>query len=109
MRKLMSGNRGVMGREGIGIRPYRFTQQFEKAMAAQSDEIIDLFEKKLEIFLTDMFHPSFRTKKIKGLKKPIIWEASLTMNYRFTFQIGENDTIIFRNIGKHSILNKKKF
>jgi mRNA-degrading endonuclease YafQ of YafQ-DinJ toxin-antitoxin module len=56
-----------------------------------------------------MFHPSFRTKKIKGLKRTLIWEASLTMNYRFTFQIAEDDTIIFRNIGRHSILDKKKF
>ena len=31
------------------------------------------------------------------------------MNYRFTFQIGEDDTIIFRNIGKHSIIDKRKF
>jgi mRNA-degrading endonuclease YafQ of YafQ-DinJ toxin-antitoxin module len=91
------------------VRGYRFTRQFEESLAAQPDEIIELFEKKLEIFLTNMFHPSFRTKKIKGLKRTIIWEASLTMDYRFTFQIGEDDTIIFRNIGKHSILNKKKF
>jgi mRNA-degrading endonuclease YafQ of YafQ-DinJ toxin-antitoxin module len=98
----------MKNKRGITTKRYRFTQQFEKAMAAQPEEIIDLFEKKLEIFLTDMFHPSFRTKKIKGLKKKIIWEASLTMDYRFTFQIGEGDTIIFRNIGKHSILNKKK-
>ena len=96
-------------KRSIKIKPYRFTQQFEKAMVAQPEEIIDLFEKKLEIFLNDMFHPSFRTKKIKGLKKKIMWEASLTMNYRFTFQIGEDDTIIFRNIGKHSILDKKQF
>ena len=99
----------MKNKKGITAKRYRFTRQFEESLAAQPDEIIDLFEKKLEIFLTDMFHPSFRTKKIKGLKKKIIWEASLTMNYRFTFQIGEDDTIIFRNIGKHSILNNKKF
>ena len=96
-------------KKSIKIKPYRFSRQFEESLAAQPDEIIELFEKKLEIFLTNIFHPSFRTKKIKGLKKIIIWEASLTMNYRFTFQIGEDDTIIFRNIGKHSIFNKKKF
>ena len=88
---------------------YRFTRQFEESLAAQPDDIVGLFEKKLEIFLNNIFHPSFRTKKIKGFKRKIIWEASLTMNYRFTFQIGEDDTIIFRNIGKHSILNRKQF
>jgi mRNA-degrading endonuclease YafQ of YafQ-DinJ toxin-antitoxin module len=105
----MSESIRMKKRKGITVRRYRFTRQFEDALAAQSDEIVDLFEKKLEIFLTDMFHLSFRTKKIKGLRRTIIWEASLTMDYRFTFQIGENDIIIFRNIGKHSILNKKKF
>jgi|GEM_PF-370700 len=99
----------MKNKKGVTRRSYRFTRQFEETLAAQPDETINLFEKKLEIFLTNIFHPSFRTKKIKGLKKTIIWEESLTMNYRFTFQIGEGDMIIFRNIGKHSILNKKKF
>ena len=96
-------------KESAKIRGYRFTRQFEESLATQPGDIIDLFEKKLEIFLTNMFHPSFRTKRIKGLRRKVIWEASLTMDYRFTFQIGEDDTIIFRNIGKHSIPNKKKF
>ncbi len=99
----------MKNRKDITTRPYRFTEQFEESLAAQPDEIVDLFEKKLEIFLTNIFHPSFRTKKIKSFKRKIIWEASLTMDYRFTFQIGEKDTIIFRNIGKHSIIDKKRF
>jgi mRNA-degrading endonuclease YafQ of YafQ-DinJ toxin-antitoxin module len=105
----MLKSRRMKNKKGITVRRYRFTRQFEEALAAQPDDIVDLFEKKLEIFLTDIFHPSFRTKKIKGLRRTIIWEASLTMNYRFTFQIGKDDTIIFRNIGKHSILNRKQF
>ena len=105
----MLESRGMKNKKVITAKRYRFTRQFEESLAAQPDDIVDLFEKKLEIFLTNIFHPSFRTKKIKGLKKNIIWEASLTMDYRFTFQIGENDTIIFRNIGKHSIIDKRKF
>lgn len=99
----------MKNKKGITAKRYRFTRQFEESLAAQPDDIVDLFEKKLGIFLTNMFHPSFRTKKIKGLKRTLIWEASLTMNYRFTFQIAKDDTIIFRNIGRHSILDKKKF
>jgi mRNA-degrading endonuclease YafQ of YafQ-DinJ toxin-antitoxin module len=105
----MLESRRMQNKKGITTRRYRFTRQFEESLAAQPDEIINLFEKKLEIFLTNIFHASFRTKKIKGLKRTTIWEASLTMNYRFTFRIGEDDTIIFRNIGKHSILNRKQF
>jgi mRNA-degrading endonuclease YafQ of YafQ-DinJ toxin-antitoxin module len=105
----MLENRRMKNKKGVTTKRYRFTRQFDEALATQPDEIVDLFEKKLEIFLTNIFHPSFRTKKIKGFKRKIIWEASLTMDYRFTFQIGEDDTIIFRNIGKHSIIDKRKF
>jgi mRNA-degrading endonuclease YafQ of YafQ-DinJ toxin-antitoxin module len=105
----MLESRGMKNKKVITAKRYRFARQFEESLAAQPDDIVDLFEKKLGIFLTNMFHPSFRTKKIKGFKRKIIWEASLTMNYRFTFQIGEDDTIIFRNIGKHSIIDKRKF
>jgi len=68
----------------------------------------ELFEKKLSIFVEDIFHPSFRAKKMEGFKNPPIWEASLTMNYRFTFEIDKKGKIIFRNIGTHAILDRKK-
>lgn len=90
------------------MRGYRFTVRFEKSLASLPDNIADLFEKKLKLFLKDMFHPSFRTKKVEGFKALSIWEASLTRNYRFTFQIDKDGVIIFRNIGRHSILEKGK-
>jgi mRNA-degrading endonuclease RelE of RelBE toxin-antitoxin system len=90
------------------MRKYQFTNQFEKSFAKLPADIAELFEKKLPIFLENIFHPSFRTKKIEGFKDPSIWEASLTMNYRFTFEIDKEDKIIFRNIGIHTILERKK-
>ena len=89
------------------MRHFRFTPRFEKSLADMPDNVIELFEKKLPLFLEDMHHPSFRTKKIQGFRNPYIWEASLTMGYRFTFQI-DKDVIVFRHIGKHEILEKKK-
>lgn len=91
------------------MRDFRFTNQFEKALSKLSTEKAALFEKKLPLFLEDIHHPSFRTKKIKSIRRPIIWEASLTMDYRFTFKLEKDGTIVFRNIGIHSILEKKKF
>jgi len=88
---------------------YRFTRQFENSYAVLPDEITNLFEKKLDIFLNNIFHPSLRTKKIKGLKRKIIWEASLTMDYRLTFEVDQNGDILFRNIGKHHIIDKGHF
>ncbi|MDP2168061.1 MAG: hypothetical protein Q8J64_07000 [Thermodesulfovibrionales bacterium] len=91
------------------MRRYRFTSRFEKSLAGLPDEAAALFEKKLSLFLEDTAHPSFRTKKIQGVRNPEIWEASLTMDYRFTFQMEKDGVIVFRNIGKHSILEKKKY
>lgn len=90
------------------MRQYVFTAQFEKAYSKLSDDIAERFEIKLPVFLKDIFHPSFRTKKMEGFKNPSIWEASLTMNYRFTFEIDKEGKIIFRNIGTHAILERKK-
>lgn len=44
------------------------------------------------------FHPSLRAKRIQGTLD--IWEASVTMKYRLTFQIHE-DTLYLRVIGDH--------
>ena len=44
------------------------------------------------------FHPSLRAKRIKGTAD--IWEASVTMKYRITFQIHE-DTLYLRVVGAH--------
>lgn len=44
------------------------------------------------------FHPSLRAKRIKGTAD--IWEASVTMKYRLTFQIHE-DTLYLRVVGDH--------
>ena len=90
------------------MRKFIFTQQFEKSFSKLPADLAELFEKKLSIFLKDIFHPSFRTKKMEGFKNPPIWEASLTMNYRFTFETDKEGKIIFRNIGTHAILDRKK-
>jgi mRNA-degrading endonuclease RelE of RelBE toxin-antitoxin system len=88
---------------------FSFTKQFQESYASLPKDIIKLFEKKIRIFLENIFHPSFRTKKIQVSRKINIWEASLTMDFRFTFQIEKDGTIIFRNIGKHSIIYKRNY
>lgn len=85
------------------IDSYQFSKRFKKGYKALPKEIQKTFDEKLSIFLNNMFHPSFRVKRIKGTKDR--WEGSLTMNYRFTFKFSEN-TIIFRAIGTHDILNR---
>jgi mRNA-degrading endonuclease YafQ of YafQ-DinJ toxin-antitoxin module len=50
------------------------------------------------------FHPSLRAKRVQGTLD--IWEASVTMKYRLTFQIHE-DTLYLRVIGDHDAALKR--
>ncbi|PIZ15746.1 hypothetical protein COY52_08930 [Candidatus Desantisbacteria bacterium CG_4_10_14_0_8_um_filter_48_22] len=79
-----------------------FTKPFIKDYKSLPGHIREQVDKQVSFLLLDFRHPSLRAKKMEGAKGDIR-EASVTMNYRFTFQI-EGDTIIMRRIGSHDIL-----
>jgi len=83
---------------------YQFSKRFKKEYNNLPKEIQKAFDQKLQLFLKDISHPSLRIKRIQGTKNR--WEGSVTMKYRFTFEFSEN-TLIFRAIGTHDILNQK--
>ena len=85
------------------IENYHFSRRFKKQYQALPKEIQNAFDKKLNLFLNNRFHPSLRVKQIQGTKSK--WEGSVTMNYRFTFEFIEN-AVLFRTIGTHDILNR---
>jgi mRNA-degrading endonuclease RelE of RelBE toxin-antitoxin system len=86
------------------ITGYRFSKRFKKEYRALPEEIQKSFDKKLSIFLNDIYYRSLRVKRIQGTKN--IWEGSITMKYRFTFELTGNE-VIFRMIGTHDILNRE--
>jgi len=86
-----------------GIIGYQFTKRFKKEYQALPKEIRNNFDKKLSLFLENMSHPSIRIKRIQGTQDR--WEGSITMKYRFTFELHGNKAI-FRTIGTHDILNR---
>ena len=86
------------------ITAYQFSKRFKKEYNNLPKEIQKAFGQKLQLFLKDISHPSLRVKRIQGTKNR--WEGSVTMKYRFTFEFSEN-TLIFRAIGTHDILNQK--
>jgi len=86
------------------IKVYQFSKTFKKGYSHLPGEIQKAFNHKLELLLQDMSHPSLRLKRIQGTSNR--WEGSVTMKYRFTFQL-EATTIIFRTIGTHDILIKE--
>jgi mRNA-degrading endonuclease RelE of RelBE toxin-antitoxin system len=83
---------------------YQFTRKFQKEYRRLPKEIQKAFDKKLSLLLTNASHPSLRVNQIQGTKDQ--WEGSITMNYRFTFEFSEN-TVLFRTIGTHDILNRQ--
>ncbi len=86
------------------IEKYRFTNTFRKNYNKLPKNIQKAFSRKLELLLKDMAHPSLRIKRIQGTSDR--WEGSVTMKYRFTFQV-TGSTLIFRTIGTHDILLKE--
>jgi len=74
------------------------TRRYEKAFERLPKEIQDLADKKIALLVKNPRHPSLRVKKIGGTKG--IWESSITMNYRVTFEILEGEYLL-RNIGSH--------
>ncbi len=82
------------------IRSPRFDRTYRKL----HKKVKQQFKQKMKLLVSSNFtHPSLRIKKIKGTKN--IWEASIDMSYRFSFEKIE-DGIRLRVIGKHDVFDK---
>jgi mRNA-degrading endonuclease RelE of RelBE toxin-antitoxin system len=80
----------------------RTTKRFERAFRKLPQHIQDLFEDKLYKFEDDWQHPSLRAKRVQGTDR--IWEASINMSIRFTFEWVEEDgkqICLLRYTGDH--------
>jgi mRNA interferase RelE/StbE len=86
------------------MKTYQFSHKFKKDYRKLPQKIQITFDKKLSLLLKDMSHPSLRVKRIQGTADR--WEGSVTMKYRFTFQLAQ-DELLFRAIGTHDILIKE--
>lgn len=81
-----------------------YSELFKEKVRLLDEKAKKTLKKKLEIMINNPQHPSLRTKKIQGTS--IIFEASITMGYRLTWQYYE-DGILLRNIGEHDKTLKK--
>ena len=86
------------------IKSFQFSRKFKKEYQKLPDSIQKAFDKKLDLLQNSPMHPSLRVKRVQGTKE--IWEGSITMKYRFTFEI-QGACIFFRAIGTHDILNRE--
>jgi len=82
----------------------QYTELFRKKVEILPVDIKKALRIKLELMVENPRHPSLRTKKIQGQEG--IFEASVTMGIRMTWQYTE-DGILLRNIGEHDTTLKK--
>lgn len=87
----------------MATREIVFTRTFERLFQRLPKDIRDATYDKLALYLQDPAHPSLRVKRIKGTAR--IWEMSITMNYRITFE-PRDDSVVLRRIGTHDILRR---
>ncbi|MCI0611949.1 hypothetical protein L0244_03070 [bacterium] len=76
----------------------RLKETFKKDYRKLPATLQMLADSKIEMLSDNPRHPSLRVKKMEGHKN--IWEASITMKYRITFEI-EQDAFLLRRIGEH--------
>ncbi|MBU4483261.1 MAG: hypothetical protein L6305_02980 [Actinomycetia bacterium] len=81
-----------------------FSERFKKDYKLFSDDIKKTIKAKLKILSENPYHPSLRTKKIKG--KEDIFETSINMGIRMTWNYYEGK-ILLRAIGEHNKIIKK--
>lgn len=77
------------------------TRTFERLFKKLPKAIQDQAFEKLALFLEDPSHPSLRVKKMKGTAA--IWEMSVTMNCRITFEV-DGERVLLRRAGEGTTL-----
>ena len=95
---------------------YRRTRRFRTAYDQLPRNIQEKVIKAFELFKGNPRHPSLVIKKIKGTED--YWEGRIDQFYRFTFQyidnpnyypehddIAKRTICLFRNIGRHEIID----
>ena len=81
-----------------------FTNAFEKSVKKLNLQEQKQVASKLKILQISPFHPSLRTKKIKGFDN--LFECSVNMDIRILWRYEGEEIIITIDIGHHSIVDK---
>lgn len=82
----------------------RWTPLFRRDFQALPKDVQARAEKAIRLLRENPRYPSLRSRKMQRVEN--IWEASVTMSYRITYEI-IGETLILRRIGTHDILKKE--
>ncbi|MBU4274102.1 MAG: hypothetical protein KKA28_19910 [Planctomycetes bacterium] len=81
-----------------------WAKSFSKKYRALPKDIRERFDEKIQLFVENPSHASLRVKKMLGTEN--IWEASISKNYRWTFEWAK-ELVKLRHIGAHDILKRE--
>jgi mRNA-degrading endonuclease YafQ of YafQ-DinJ toxin-antitoxin module len=79
----------------------QLTRRFERAYRRKPEDLRQALKETVVRLKADPSYPSLRVKKIRGIKD--VWEASIDMKHRMTFEYSP-DGIILRNCNGHEAL-----
>lgn len=79
-----------------------YTSSFLKSFRKLPKHIQNLSFQREQIFRKDCFDPCLRTHKLKG-EFSGFWSFSVNYSYRILFQFLSDGSVVFYNIGTHSI------
>jgi addiction module RelE/StbE family toxin len=79
----------------------RWTPLFQRDFKRLPKDVQSRAEKAIRLLKQNPRYPSLRSKKLEKVEN--IWEATVTMSYRITYEIS-GQTLILRRIGTHDIL-----
>ncbi len=83
------------------ISAVQLTRRFERAYKHKPDDLQQAVTETIVRLQTNRSHPSLRAKKVRGIKD--VWEASINMKHRMTFEYDADGDIILRNCNGHEI------
>lgn len=79
----------------------RFKRNYKKLARHEQDQV----DAKLRILANDPWHPSLRTKKIKGTSE---FEVSVNMDVRMAISFDGDTIIVMLDIGHHDALLRRR-
>lgn len=80
----------------------KYTKKFEKKFIKLPLSIRKKAAKQEEIFIDNPSHPSLRLRKLSN-KLSNYWSISVDYHFRIIFRYQKQNTVIFIDIGTHSI------
>jgi toxin HigB-1 len=81
------------------------TEKFQKQLFALPVRIQTLAIKQQALFVSDPFHPSLHTEKLRPFTKEV-WSIRIDKRYRMVFRYVDQHTILLLAVGPHDWIYK---